>query len=120
MGVIFINLSGDAPEFQNFIEPIESRWQAFTGKNGLQAARTAPTGSTLELEVQANWKLPVENYCEAYHLPWVHPALNSYSPLDVHYNLIVNDSASGQGTLNYNLADVAGISLPQFPNWASR
>ena len=34
-----------------------------------------------------NWKLAVENYCESYHLPWVHPGLNSYSRLEDHYHI---------------------------------
>ncbi len=33
------------------------------------------------LDVACNWKLAVENYCESYHLPWVHPGLNAYSRL---------------------------------------
>ena len=29
--------------------------------------------SKFKLKVKCNWKLAVENYCESYHLPWVHP-----------------------------------------------
>ncbi len=115
--IVFINLSGAAETFTDFIAPLEARWEQFTGKHGMEHLRVANTESHMELTVDANWKLAVENYCEAYHLPWVHPALNTYSPLDQHYNLIVNDNMSGQGTLTYNLADVAGTSLPQFPEW---
>lgn len=117
LGMIFINLSGDAPEFAEFIQPLLDRWEVFTGQGGLDQVRVANTGSSMELLVEANWKLAVENYCEAYHLPWVHPALNSYSPLDQHYNLIVNEYMSGQGTYNYNLSDIAGTTLPQFEQW---
>ncbi len=115
--ILFINLSGDAEPFQDYIAPLEARWEQFTGKHGMEQLKIANTESHMELTVEANWKLAVENYCEAYHLPWVHPALNTYSPLDQHYNLIVNENMSGQGTLTYNLADVAGTSLPQFPEW---
>lgn len=116
-GIVFINLSADAPEFTDFIAPLEARWAAFTGKGGLSQLRVAPSGSNLELTVKANWKLAVENYCEAYHLPWVHPGLNSYSPLDQHYNIVLNQDMSGQGSLNYSFADVAGAALPQFADW---
>ncbi len=117
MGIIFINLSGAADNFNRHIETLLQRWEAFTGHAGLQNVLTAATGSKTQLVVKANWKLAVENYCEAYHLPWVHPGLNSYSPLDKHYPLIVNDNASGQGCSSYNPSTVAGISLPQFEHW---
>ena len=117
MGIIFINLSGDAEPFDGFIAPLVNRWEEFTGKGGFEKVFVAPTGSNMELTVEANWKLAVENYCEAYHLPWVHPSLNTYSPLDQHYNLVINDDMSGQGSYTYNLSDVAGTSLPQFEDW---
>ncbi len=116
-GIVFINLSADAPAFSYFIAPLVERWKEFVGKDGFEKLAVANTGSSMELTVECNWKLAVENYCEAYHLPWVHPSLNTYSPLDQHYNLIVNDDMSGQGSYNYNLSDVAGTSLPQFTDW---
>ena len=117
MGIIFFNLSGDAMPFDDFIEPLHSRWQQFTGLTALQKIKVAQTHSNTSIEVNSNWKLALENYCEAYHLPWVHPGLNSYSPLEQHVNLHVNEYMSGQGTLNYTLAEVAGHSLPKFPEW---
>ncbi|PSL09284.1 choline monooxygenase [Marinobacterium halophilum] len=117
MGIVFINLSGNAQPFEDHIAPLVQRWSEFCGKDGWDNLHIAPTGSQMQLEVNCNWKLAIENYCEAYHLPWVHPSLNTYSPLDQHYNLIVNDDMSGQGSYNYNLSDVAGTRLPRFPNW---
>jgi choline monooxygenase len=57
--------------------------------------------SGFKLEVATNWKLAVENYCESYHLPWVHPGLNSYSRLEDHYHIEEPGAFSGQGTLVY-------------------
>ena len=34
--------------------------------------------------MNANWKLIAENFMEYYHLPWVHPELNTVSTLDNH------------------------------------
>ena len=51
--------------------------------------------------LNANWKLAVENYCESYHLPWVHPGLNSYSKLEDHYNIEEVGFFSGQGSHLY-------------------
>lgn len=117
MDMIFINISGDAPSFEEHIAPLEARWEEFVGKNDLDLIRTSKIGSHLEIEVKSNWKLTIENYCEAYHLPWVHPALNSYSKLEDHYNIMFNDRFSGQGSNKYNLSDTAGTHLPKFPSW---
>jgi choline monooxygenase len=115
LGIIFVNLSGAAQAFEERISPLEERWTAFT--RGIDKLAAPKSGGDMELTVNCNWKLAVENYCESYHLPWVHPSLNTYSPLCEHYNITVADSMSGQGTRVYNLAEIAGTSLPTFPDW---
>lgn len=120
MGMIFINLSGNEIPFHDFISPLVERWEVFTGPDVLNDLHVAASFSQNSFEIAANWKLAIENYCEAYHLPWVHPELNSYSPLDQHVNLHVNDYMSGQGSLNYTLSEVSGHSLPAFANWPSQ
>lgn len=117
MGIIFINLSGDAPDFNEFIEPLVQRWEAFVSRSSFNKMHVSPSESSMELTVRANWKLAVENYCEAYHLPWVHPSLNKYSPLSEHYNIVFTEDMSGQGTYVYSLSEVAGTELPQFEGW---
>lgn len=117
MDIVFVNLSGVAVPFDEFIAPLEARWSGFMGKQNVKQIGPAATGSNLELNVGCNWKLAVENYCESYHLPWIHPTLNSYSPLDQHFNITVGDSMSGQGTWVYELASVAGIKLPVIDGW---
>lgn len=117
MGMVFINLSGDAPDFMESIDALRVRTEEFIGKDGWSQIHPGASGSKFSLEVNCNWKLAVENYCESYHLPWVHPALNSYSRLEDHYNVIGYQNFSGQGSLAYRLADVAGTKLPQFPAW---
>lgn len=117
MGMIFVNLSGDAESFEQHIAPLAQRWEAFLGKDGMALMRQADSGDRLEITVQCNWKLAVENYCEAYHLPWVHPSLNSYSRLEDHYNIMFSERFAGQGSMAYNLSDTAGTHLPQFPSW---
>ena len=115
MGMIFVNLSGDAEPFAEFIKPLESRWKAFTQHIG--ELRVPDDYGSLTLKVECNWKLAVENYCEAYHLPWVHPSLNKISPLNQHYNVMIGDNMSGQGSHSYNYSDVAGTALPVFADW---
>ena len=71
--------------------------------------------SRFTLEVATNWKLAVENYCESYHLPWVHPGLNSYSKLEDHYHIEAPGAFSGQGTMVYRqITNEHGETFPDF------
>jgi choline monooxygenase len=98
MGIIFVNISGDGQAFSDYIAPVEARWSDFMGKPIFHAGED----SSFHLEVNCNWKLAIENYCESYHLPWVHPALNQYSKLEDHYKIIEEAGQfSGQGTRVY-------------------
>lgn len=117
MDIVFVNLSGDAESFEDFIAPLEERWHPFLNGQHRGDVMPAATGSTLELSIACNWKLAIENYCEAYHLPWVHSDLNQYSPLDQHFNITDGENMSGQGTHIYELADSAGITLPTISGW---
>ena len=118
MGVVFINLSGDAPALSEHLDPLLSRWRDLAGPSFDQQL-TADMGEhgSMELVLNGNYKLAVENYCESYHLPFVHPDLNTYSPLDAHYNLTVDPLASGQGTRVYDLTRGDSEPLPQFSEW---
>jgi len=112
--VVWINLSGTAPDFEVAMGPLIARWAEFEGV-GLHHG--GPESSYI-LEVGCNWKLAVENYCESYHLPWVHPGLNSYSRLEDHYNIEEPGRFSGQGTLVYRQLtnpDRGTALFPDFP-----
>ena len=75
--------------------------------------------SHFELDIKMNWKLAVENYCESYHLPGVHPpGLNSYSKLSDHCHIEELGYYSGQGTLvNSPMIDP---SVARFKDFAGR
>jgi phenylpropionate dioxygenase-like ring-hydroxylating dioxygenase large terminal subunit len=110
LGFVFVDLSGEAPPFAEHIAPLAHRWADFADRP------LFPGGADCRftLEVETNWKLAVENYCESYHLPWVHPGLNSYSRLEDHYT-IIEPSFAGQGTLAYRpLLSPNGSRLPAF------
>jgi len=117
MDVIFINLSGDAPAFEDYIKPLTEKWEVFLGDTGLDRLRYAVNGKGMQIEVASNWKLAVENYCESYHLPWIHPGLNTYSRLEDHYHIMYGEDFGGQGCLAYRLSDEADTALPRFPEW---
>jgi choline monooxygenase len=108
--VIFVNISGDADEFQKVHSDLLQRWREFD-----QPIYHGGKHSSFKLEVKTNWKLAVENYCESYHLPWIHPGLNSYSKLEDHYNIEVPLQYSGLGTLVYRqLKSEDGAVFPDF------
>ncbi len=117
-GLVFVDLSDAAENFGTFISPLAERWSAFTN---LSLTHTGDDCS-VEFVLDCNWKLAVENYCESYHLPWVHPGLNSYSPLQQHHN-IVAATYSGQRSDKYTPSGANGNaefpgapSLPDFWN----
>lgn len=117
LDTIFINLSGDAPDFAEYIKPLTDRWEQFLGTSGLSRLRNAINGKGMQIEIQSNWKLAVENYCESYHLPWIHPSLNTYSRLEDHYHIMIGENFGGQGSYAYRLSDEAGTALPRLPEW---
>ena len=108
--VIFVNIDGNAPAFEDVHGELLNRWKEFD-----RPIHHGGESSSFKLEVATNWKLAGENYCESYHLPWVHPGLNSYSRLEDHYNIEKRGHYSGQGTLVYRqLTDEDGQTLPDF------
>jgi phenylpropionate dioxygenase-like ring-hydroxylating dioxygenase large terminal subunit len=116
-GVVWINVSGDAPPFEEAMGDLLDRWAEFD-RDWVHGG----ADSRWDLTVEANWKLAVENYCESYHLPWVHPGLNSYSRLEDHYNIALPGRFSGQGTRVYRqLRGEDGAVFPDFdgisPAW---
>ena len=110
LDLIFVNLSGDAAPLADCLAPITERWRDYD----LTAFASAPRAEIITFDVNANWKLAIENYLEAYHLPWVHPELNSYSRLEDHY-IILEDGYAGQGSHIYEPTRVDGPALPRLP-----
>lgn len=108
--VVFINVSGDAAPFEEMHAGLIARWAEFD-----KPLYHGGEDSRFELAVQTNYKLAVENYCESYHLPWVHPGLNSYSRLEDHYNIDERGQYSGQGTLVYRQFE--GENGQRFPDF---
>jgi len=96
MDVVWINLSGAADPFDVANADLLARWSEFD-----KPLFHGGPDSRFTLDVGCNWKLAIENYCESYHLPWVHPDLNTYSRLEDHYHIEAPGQFSGQGTLVY-------------------
>ena len=113
---VFVNLSGDAPAFEAFVAPLAARWADFD----FAMLRHGGAESSLAFDIRCNWKLAVENFCEAYHLPWIHPGLKAYSRLEDHYNIAEDGLFAGQGSTAYKpQMSNAGPPLPRFPGLPS-
>lgn len=107
--LIFVNLSGDAPPLAEYIDAIIERWSIYD----LSLLRY---GGEVSFDLNTNWKLAVENFSESYHLPWVHPYLNTLSKMEDHYVFSVGKNHFGQGTYSYESLCLDNKTLPQFPN----
>jgi len=109
--VIFVNPDGMAPPFEEVHQPLLDRWSVFE-----QPMYSDMSDSSFKLEVNGNWKLAVENYLESYHLPWVHPGLNSYSKLEDHENIVEYGHYSGQISHKYIPQYTTGKQFADFKN----
>ena len=108
--IVFVNIANNAPDFREYAKKIITRFSDFE-----KDIYHGGVSSYFELEVNTNWKLAIENYCESYHLPWVHPELNVTSNIKDHYDIIENECFSGQGSLVYKqIKNDKGNVLPDF------
>ncbi|MGH6872851.1 MAG: aromatic ring-hydroxylating oxygenase subunit alpha [Rhizomicrobium sp.] len=69
-GFLFVNMAGDAEPLSKAIAPLIAR----TANLPLENFRFSHASSH---DIACNWKTYVENYLEGYHIPLVHPFLNS-------------------------------------------
>jgi choline monooxygenase len=106
-GHVFINLSGTAPPFEQWIRPVAERFGAIPWGDLRRDPALARS-----LEVAANWKIICENFVESYHLPPVHTALNAANPMEQHYQILGGHSYLGQGGTGYQPDQIAGAGLP--------
>lgn len=72
-GFLFANLSTDPEPFETAFAPLMEKFSQWKLPE-LRVMRQA------EYQVQANWKLIVQNYSECYHCPLIHPDLARRTP----------------------------------------
>ena len=115
--IVFVNLDGRAAPFDVAAAPVIGRYRALAG-DGAQALLRAPaTRAGTRIELDCNWKLACENYLEAYHLPFVHPRLAAYSPVEDHAGEFMSDACAGQVSKDFETQGDPGHALPRFPGW---
>ena len=118
LDLIFVNTSSNAESFEEYIKPLSERWSKFWTKEDQKLIKHPKDHGYFQLKAKCNWKFAIENYCESYHLPWVHPGLNSYSKLSDHYHIESDPNRfAGQGTMFYDPKYKSSKKFPFFPNW---
>ncbi|MGH2698443.1 MAG: aromatic ring-hydroxylating oxygenase subunit alpha [Actinomycetota bacterium] len=71
-GWVFINASGDAPDFDTYVGNLDELMAPY------EPGRMF-VGASHSYEIEANWKIIVENYHECYHCTEIHPELCAVS-----------------------------------------
>ena len=115
---VFVNLSGDAPEFDDFVAPL-ARWLEDMDLSDLEHLGTIDLG-----EVRCNWKLLMENFIEPYHVQYVHAATTE-QPLTDHFTIdeagclgsAVDVSRGDDAPARDDTLSVSSRYLTLFPNF---
>ena len=119
LDLIMINISNNEINFEEYIKPLSDRWTKFWPEKDRKLISHSNDYGYFNLKAKCNWKFAIENYCESYHLPWVHPGLNSYSKIEDHYHIQgLPNRFAGQGTVVYNPRLKGKEKFPCFPNWS--
>jgi len=106
---VFVNLSGEAGDFTVCIEPITRKLEGYD----LDAMVFS---ESLEFEINANWKLPIENFIEPYHVFSCHPWLNDFVGMDEREAPTFDEKVLLCGYQFQKTDPARGGELPWFPN----
>ena len=118
MDIIFVNINSNEIEFDEYIQPLENRWSKFINSKDQKSLVHSKDYGYFNLEVNCNWKFAIENYCESYHLPTIHPELNKISNINGHYHIQgLPNRFAGQGSKKYEQPIKGNKRFGTFPNW---
>ena len=118
MDIVFVNINSNELDFDQYIKPLEERWSKFINKDDQKLIVKSDDYGYFSLEVKTNWKFAIENYCESYHLPTIHPELNKISNINDHYHIQgLPNRFAGQGSKKYDQIVKGNKIFDTFPNW---
>ena len=115
---VFVNLDGQAEDFEDFVTPLARNTQ------GLDLASARLVGVIDLGVVKANWKALMENFIEPYHVQFVHRKTTE-QPLRDHYTVIdggclgsaVDISETSTASGDAKTLAVSSRYLTLFPNF---
>jgi choline monooxygenase len=103
--LIFVSLEEDPLPLRDWLGDLGERLGGYGLESWvIQAQR--------DYEIEANWKLVVENFMEYYHLPWVHPELAKVSRIADHYRFQGPGMYTGMMTSPISGDGPAWLALP--------
>jgi choline monooxygenase len=118
MDIIFVNINSNEINFEEYIKPLEDRWSKFINHDDQKLLVHSNDYGYFDLEVKSNWKFAIENYCESYHLPTIHPELNKVSDINDHYHIQgLPNRFAGQGSEKYEQPIKGNKKFVTFNNW---
>ena len=118
MDIIFVNINSNEIDFDDYIKPLEERWSNLINKEDQKLIVLSNDYGYFSLEVKCNWKFAIENYCESYHLPTIHPGLNKVSNINDHYHIQgLPNRFAGQGSKKYEQLIKGNKKFNSFANW---
>lgn len=80
-GFVFINLDPDAEPFEDYLEILPQHFEGFALEDRYKAVHVAKV-------MPCNWKLGMEAFIEAYHVPIAHPqVINYYGDSNTQYDV---------------------------------
>lgn len=108
-GLLFACLDPETPALETWLGDLPERLAGYDLGSWAVA-------QSMEVEIDANWKLIAENFQEYYHLPWVHPDLATVSRVEDHYRYQGPGMYCGQTTTPISDDDGSTwLSLPARP-----
>ena len=118
LDLIFVNLNKNEINFEKYIKPLSDRWKKFWPIKDRDLIVYSKDYGYFNLNAKCNWKFAIENYCESYHLPTIHPELNKVSNINDHYHIQgLPNRFAGQGSKKYEQPTKGNKKFNIFSNW---
>ena len=118
LDLIMVNIANNELPFEEYIKPLKDRWSKFWPEKDQKLIKHSNDLGYFKLKAKCNWKFAIENYCESYHLPTIHPELNKVSNINDHYHIQgLPNRFAGQGSKKYEQLIKGNKKFNSFANW---
>ncbi|MDC8831929.1 aromatic ring-hydroxylating oxygenase subunit alpha [Alteromonas gilva] len=108
--IIFVNVSGDAQPFEDFIKPLDELLSGYPQHDIQMISATDYRGDV-------NWKLAVDNFLDGYHVPFVHSQACTVESVLEQEDLFLSEDIVGLRLAN-GASDKPAKTAKQLPHFA--